>query len=330
MFYQKRWLILFNTLFCFSVALVYISYSTPTYQAKTYISAPVKGDIAALNKGRIWDNELLTPMTVREVYAIFNNILFSESAKRAFFKKYYLPQLSQDQKNKFSQAQLYDSLSKRLTIKANPIAASERYVKYTISVSDHDAAQAASLLKQFISLVNQRTRKALLNSTQQENSIVAYNLQHEANIERETAKAQRYDRIAQLKEAVVVAESAGIKAAIPDLGTASIPYAAGTKILEAEIKSLSERQSDDAFIPNLRPLLSKLDFNKSLVINPAEITVSHLDGAVQIPTTPIAPKKSLLIIMSLLLGLMMSAFWIMLQIIWRKEGYGTSWSLPRF
>lgn len=176
---------------------------------------------------------------------------------------------------------------------------------------------------------------------------------------REFAKQKRMDRIATLREAAGVAHSLGIKDPIlykldkiseaapssrqimTDISTpAPQLYTLGFDALEAEIKSLSARTSDDPFIPELRDLqeqLAILEHNwkveqlksrknddpfieslrdkekelaylESIHVDPLTVNSARLDQAAFPPEKRIKPKRSLVVALGLVIGLMGGIF----------------------
>ena len=173
------------------------------------------------------------------------------------------------------------------------------------------------------------------------------------------AKQKRMDRIATLHEAAGIAHSLGIKDPIlykldkisgaspsslqimTDISTpAPQLYTLGFDALEAEIKSLSERTSDDPFIPELRDLqeqLAILEHNRqveqlksrknddpfieslrdkereltyleSIHVDPQTVITARLDHPAFPPENRIKPKRPLVVALGLVIGLMGGIF----------------------
>jgi len=85
-------------------------------------------------------------------------------------------------------------------------------------------------------------------------------------------------------------------------------YLMGEKALSAELLVLKKaRKNDDAFIPKLRSLQEKLvvldGIQKNL--NKDQVFAARIDQEAVVPNKPMKPKKPLIIILSLLLGLML-------------------------
>lgn len=326
-FYEKKILILLTTLLGLMIGLAFIFFTKPVYQAKIKLGAASEGAIAMLNQGRSWNGTFLKPKTDRTVYIALCAELLSESVKEDFFKQYYLPALSQSQKDKQPIANLYAAFVKNLTIAPSPLTVADKFTKYSVAIRGTDAQQSAIWLKQFTDLIKERTLKALLGDMQQENAVVIGQLNHQIEIARTMAKAKRLDRITRLKEKIRVAQLASANNNFWDDEPTMMDGAHEGVLLnmdeiQAEIKSLSTRQSDDAFIPDLRKLQAKLELYKSLTMNLGDVSVFSLDGTIATPIEPIAPKKRLIVMLSLCLGFLAGIFIVMFQMAWRKEKYG--------
>jgi chain length determinant protein (polysaccharide antigen chain regulator) len=309
LFYQKKlWLVL-TTLLGLIIGLSVIFLSKPTYEASIKLIAANEGDIAAFNLGRYGDKSPLKPISIQDVYFTFNNQLFSDALKKTFFNQFYLPSLPKRLKETESKNKIYTSFSKNFAIVEAPKAGSDRFPKFIVAIRGNNAEQVAIWLKQFIDLVRARTLAQVANDIKQQNVVMIYNLQDQIDRVRETAKEKRQDRIAQLKERIQVAQLAGKNSTAHS----------DSLLLHAQLKKLSGRKSDDAFIPTLPDLQAQLGFYKALTVNFDSVAVFHLDGTIDTPDSPIAPKKKLIMMVSLVLGFMFGAFGILFQIAWYKN-----------
>ncbi|KTD69652.1 lipopolysaccharide biosynthesis protein WzzE [Legionella steelei] len=323
-FYQHKKTILLVTLLSIALGIIYILVSAPVYQASAHISAPMQGDIVAFNKGNLWgDNKTIKPMSVDSVYAVFSKELLSASNKKYFFQEYYLPLLKQKPQNNASLKKLYDAFSKKFSIKIdNKLSPGQKAtgVQYDVMMKSTNPEQAAAWVKQFIDLAKERTISSLIGDIEKQRAVVIYQLTHKIDIISRVAKENRTDQIAKLHEALKIAQSAKMNSALMQYTLASesnMAYMLGANVLQAQIKNLSERQSDNEFIPDLRTLQSKLDFYSSFVINPKDVAVFSSDGTVEISGTPISPKKEVVIATSILLGLIIGMLGVMLCFVIR-------------
>ena len=324
-FYQKKRLILLTTLLGFIIGAAILFFSEPMYEAKIRLSSATEGEISELNQGRSWSNTFLKPKTARDVYFAYNSQLVSNSIKEEFFKQYYLPALTANQKANSSEAQLWASFSQHIFIMPLSKTAADKFAKYTVAIQGSNAKQVALWLQQFTDLLRVRTVNALLGDMKQQSTVVMRNLNLQMEIARNLAKTKRLDRITQLKEKVRMAQLASAsrnnfwedEPTVMDGPGEEIPL--NMDEIQAELKSLSERKSDDAFAPGLRELQAKLELYRSLTVNPEHITVFNLDGVIDAPKEPIAPKKRLILMESLVLGFLAGIFMVMFQMAWRKE-----------
>ncbi len=318
-FYQNKVLISLCTLLGLVLGCAAIYFSTPVYEAKIRLTSASEGDIAELNQGRSWDNSPLKPLTVKDVNNVFNDVLLSEKAKHYFFEHYYLPALPASIKDGRSLTQLYKTFSYAFAIVPNPKQTNDQFIKYTVAIRGADAKQVAIWLTQFISVVKSQSLNALLHDMQQQNQVLVNNLRHQIDIARKTARAKRQDRIAQLKEKVRTVQLASARTFWDDEAIMNDAHEAPLERMQAEIKNLSKRASDDAFTPNLRDLQAKLAYYQSFKIDVDKVAVFHEDGVLAAPVDPIAPQKRLMLIVSSVSGMFIGILLVMLQIAWRKN-----------
>ncbi|WP_133136216.1 Wzz/FepE/Etk N-terminal domain-containing protein [Legionella rowbothamii] len=320
-FYQNKVLISLCTLLGFILGCAAIYFSTPVYEAKIRLVSASEGEIAELNQGRSWDNSPLQPLTVKDVNSVFNDVLLSEEAKHYFFEHYYLPGLPESAKKGRTTTQLYTAFTHIFSVVPNPKQTNDRFLKYTVAIRGLDAKLTTTWLTQFISVVKSQSLNTLLKDMQQQNSVLVNNLRHQIDIARKTARAKRIDRITQLKEKVHTLQLASARTFWDDEAIMNdaneSPFT--MEMMQAEIKNLSKRTSDDAFIPNLRDLQAKLAYYQSFKIDIDKVAVFHQDGVLAIPVDPISPRKRLMLMVSLVSGMFVGVLLVMLQIAWRKN-----------
>lgn len=320
-FYQNKVLIGLCTVLGFALGCSAIYFSKPVYEAKIKLFSASEGEIAELNQGRSWDNSPLQPLTVKDVNHVFNDVLQSEEAKHYFFEHYYLPALPASVKEGRTITQLYTAFSHIFAVVPDPKKTNDRFLKYTVAIQGSDAKQVTIWLTQFISVVKSQSLNALLKDMQQQNAVVVNNLRHQIDIARKTARAKRQDRITRLKEKVHTLQLASARTFWDDEAIMNdaneSPFT--MEMMQAEIKNLSKRTSDDAFIPNLRDLQAKLSFYQSFKIDVDKVSVFHEDGVLAVPVDPIAPRKRLMLMVSLVSGMFVGILLVMLQIAWRKN-----------
>jgi len=290
-----------------AVGVAYALMAAPVYEAKLFVEPPTQNDIAQLNFGRGGDSGLI-PLTVKEVYETHLQALQSEAVRNKFFRDVYLPSLS-DERRRGSRDALYSDFNRVLTV----APAKGSSTRYAVTATMHDPQQATKWVGAFNELAAQSAKRKVLESNRSDMLIKADNLQSQISSEKNSARKEREDRIAQLKEALVVARSVGLEkppliseplsVQVSAAMGGSLTYMRGSKALEAEIATLEARTSDDPFINGLRPRQEKITFYREFKLDPSVIRVFEQDGEVELPDQPIKPKKSLIVIISLVLGL---------------------------
>ncbi|MFJ4457261.1 LPS O-antigen chain length determinant protein WzzB [Pseudomonas sp. NPDC089392] len=308
-----------------AAGVAYALLATPVYEAKLFVEPPTQNDIAQLNFGRGGDSGL-APITVKEVYETHLQALQSESVRNKFFRDVYFPSVSEERRNG-SRNGLYSDFNKVLTVAPAGKGSSTRYA-VTVAVSDPQ--QAAKWVVAFNELAAESAKREMLESNRSDMLIKADNLQNQIDGAQRSARKEREDRITQLKEALAVAKSVGLEkppliaeplsAQVSAAMGGSLTYMRGSKALEAEIATLEARASDEPFIEGLRPRQEKVTFYRELKLDPSVIQVFEQDGAVEVPDQPIKPKKSLIVLLSLVLGLGAGFVVAVAKDLWSRRG----------
>ena len=306
---QKLWIVLV-TLPVIVLALAYVMLASPVYEAKLYIRSPTQNEIAQINYGRGPDTGL-TPLSVKDVYNLYLQSLQSEAVRDQFFRKVFLPTLTEEQR-KGSRDALYARFNTLLSVTAASKDLPDRYV---ITARLEDPQFAANWVSSYAEISAERAKDELLSGTRSEIGIMADNLEQQVRAARASASNQRADQIAQLKEALRVARSIGLEKPPIISNTLSgevsagmggtLTYMRGTKALEAEISNLESRLSDDPYIQGLREKQEKLNFLRNLKIDPALVAMYQQDGVVSLPDKPIKPRKAMIVALALVAGLVM-------------------------
>ncbi|AIZ33606.1 LPS O-antigen chain length determinant protein WzzB [Pseudomonas sp. K1(2024)] len=294
------------------LALAYVLLASPVYEAKLYIRAPTQDEIAQLNFGR-GESTGLRPLSAKDVYSIYLSALQSEAVRDKFFRKTYLPTLTQREREGSRDA-LYAEFNTKLVIAQ---AGSDMPDRYVITAGVEDPRLAAIWVSTYAEMAAERAKNELLSGTRSDISIMADNLEQQIRASRASASNQRSDQIAQLKEALRIAHSIGLEKPPLISNTLSnevsagmggaLVYMRGSKALEAEIANLESRASNDPYIPGLRERQEKLSFLRKLKIDPSLVAMYQQDGAVSPPDKPVKPRKAIIMLIATLLGVGLGA-----------------------
>jgi chain length determinant protein (polysaccharide antigen chain regulator) len=289
------------------VAAAYAFLSKPIYEARMYLQPPTLNDIADFNYGRTREAEL-TPYTINDVYGVFTRNLQGESLRRAFFTDVYLPSLSEEQR-RGSQDALYSDFLNTLMIGGPTKDLPDRY---SVAVYGSDPVQATAWAKAFVEKAGAQAETEMITNVEREGEVRARNYEQQITTLQETESRVRNDAISRLQEALNVAQAIGLEnppiisgsvaAEVSATMDGQLTYMRGTKALNAEIKNLKERKSDDPFITSLRALQIKQSFYQALQVNPDSVSVYRQDGPIEVPDRPIKPRKGLILVGGFIAG----------------------------
>ncbi|WP_283190298.1 Wzz/FepE/Etk N-terminal domain-containing protein [Pseudomonas sp. PMCC200344] len=323
--WEQKWMVIGVAAITTALAAVYAYTSTPVYEARAYVIPPTQNDIANFNYGRSKEAEL-SPYKVKDVYGIFVRNLQAESLRRKFYEEKYLPMLSSSEREG-PQDVLYSQFSKKIVVLPPSKDAPDRYL---IIAQNKDPVVAKEWVDIYIERAGERAENEMFKNVSREAEVRARNLAQQIDSLRETGKQNREDAITKLREAREVASA--IKLEKPPIITGNpaveiagsmdgqLIYMRGTKALEAEIKNLEARVSDDPFIGRLRELQAKYSFFKELQARTRDVAVYRVDGAVELPDTPVKPKKVVITLLGLLCGLVLGCMAaVAYQIFVRRE-----------
>jgi chain length determinant protein (polysaccharide antigen chain regulator) len=306
--WEQRRLVLCVVVLFTLAAGAYAFLSKPVYEARAFILPPTQNDIGDFNYGRTPESGM-KPYTTKDVYSTFTGNLQSESLRREFFNRVYLPSLSKDDRQRSLDA-LYRQFSSDLTLVQPGKDFADRF---TVLALNSKPDRAAEWLRLYVDQVSDATKKELIKNFSKEIKVYVRNIESRIAMLRENAANTRQDTVRQLREAEKVASAIGLENHLVVSGSVTgdmsgindprLIYLRGTKALEAEVKNLQERESDDAFIADLRQLQGLSDFYKNIKINAEDVAVYRLDGVIETPDSPIKPRKALILLLGLILGL---------------------------
>lgn len=307
-------------------AASYAFFSTPIFESHVAVFPPALGDVAGFNLGRTGGSDEsekagLKPFSVSDVYAVFTRNLQSERSKRQFFREVYLPSLEEQRSG--SQDNLYKKFNESFSIKAPDKNQPDRY---SITVRHSNPELASVWAKHYIEQVAARSLNEMLQNAERELAVQARNVMQQIESARDSAKARRDDRTKRLQEALTVAEAIGLDnpPVITGRGSndselsafmdGSLMYMRGAKALRAEMQVLLARKSDDPFVPELRNLERQYQLFAGVSLDRDRVAVFRQDGDIDVPDSPIKPKKLLIIALGIVLGGMFGVFLALIRL----------------
>ncbi|MCD5978822.1 Wzz/FepE/Etk N-terminal domain-containing protein [Pseudomonas quasicaspiana] len=287
----------------------YVAIVPPLYEARLYFAGPTQKDIEELNIGRGNDSGLVE-INAAGVYETFLKMVESESVRREFFISEVAPVLSRKQDEHFK-ALSYEEFRDTVKISAVPGHVQSRYV---LTVHARDPDDAAEWAKNYIALVATKTKNEILASALGEAAVKAKNLENQTSRAKERASAERADSITRLQNALVISKLIKLDRPTKLLLESKCPgwygsslYMRGSIALEAEIKNLQNRRTDEPFIDDLRAHQSEQKFYQELSISSPAIAVYQMDGVVEQESKPVKPRVELSLFLGALIGLLFGA-----------------------
>lgn len=286
-------LILLTTLLALIGSFTYAYLSKPVYEYRVAVVPPALGSIEGFNIGRRENG--LDAYTVRSIYAIFS---------------LYLPQVGEGAESEDEQEEFYKKFSKEVKIDPANKPDADRY---TVIVEGTKREVLATWAQAFVRLAADRAVHEVIDSAGRDFQVRNAAMQSRITVLQNMAKGRRDDRIARLKEALLIAESLKIdgppliegasEQQLSSIMDGDLMYMRGAKALRAEINNLESRSVDAPFIPELRTLQEKLSWNSSLSVDSDAVAVYKEDEGLSFSNQPIKPKKILIVTIGTLAGL---------------------------
>lgn len=304
-----------------ALAVTYLYFAEPVYRATARLLPPQQRSVQAL---LIDTAELkgigVERVTPEAVYARFFENLTSQGLRREFFdsNKLVSHYTSDESGEDINVDRIFDTrFDKNLRVQTDEQTPS----LVTVSFSDTNPEMAAKLLNQIIEFSNKRTSQQLVDDVNSAIQTEMGQIRRKLDSKLELAKERRHDKIINLKEALRVAKTLGIKenGIIPKnlqqsqtglaVNTAQTPlYMRGTEALETEIDVLESRKSDEPFIAGFRDLQERRAFLGSISIDPDSLSAVTLDETARVPYRKEKPKVVLVILLASMLGIFVAVF----------------------
>ena len=200
----------------------------------------------------------------------------------------------------------------------------------SVSMESNDPEFAANLVNDYISFFDTETILAL--SAAARNSLAGQirDIEYTIASKRQMAKQRREDTILRHEEAAVIAGKLGVRDRVDttnvvqnnqrNISTSSTPlYYRGYRALNAEIKILKNRKSDDPFISGLRDLQEILALLSSIKIEAEGMHAVTVDQAAYPPKNRIKPDRRLIVSLSTVVGLFLGIFLVFFVSFVKKQ-----------
>lgn len=316
------------------IAISYAMTAPEVYTAKAYILPPENKYIQNLNLSASEVGNTKQDYTVREVYPLFINNLQSRKYQRKYFFDNNVSNLFDNENIEESfEKNFHDQLDLQLQSKVSQIRMrSQDFL--TVSFRSNDPSKAAKILNKYIDMVLKDTAGELTRAVN--TTIMKRINSYEANIEakKNLAKKIKLDNIARLKEALNIAKQLNIDEIkivadnttivnMEDENTVDSNnklYLYGVNAIEAEIRSLQSRLSEDPFTSGLRALEQKIETLKQIKINENDVKPATIDQSAIAPSVRSEPKRKLIVMLGTAFGILLAFLYLVIKLfIFRKN-----------
>lgn len=337
--WTAKWLILGITALVTCMAIAYALTTSPIYEATTRTLPSTASGLVSYNAASQLTGPAISGMlgsesaqgietiSPEDAYAAFIVQLRSTAIKEKFFQDYYLPAMSKE--HKASRQSLWSRLEKSLRITLPTQTDSSA----TVTIEGTDPRRVADWANRYAGLAMDATKTILLDNLKGEIDVRKNGVENQIATLRVVAKESRASSIVRLQNALHVAESIGLESPREGMSLISIGngkgnsdtflnsdliYLRGAKALRSEIEQIRKRQSDDAYIDELPDLVKKLVLLDGISLDQQHLSVARIDAAAQAPEDPIRPKKSLIVGLGLVAGLMLGMMLALARLMLNK------------
>lgn len=333
--WDGKWLIAFCVTLALLLAATYAFFiAQPRYAISVYVDSPAAAKLEGLNQGRqlIQSDHRrererqpldLDPYTPEQAFKIFSRSLTSSDANQRFIRQ----ALGYPQDAQISSGTL-EKNDWRLKINAPDPKGRNLY---KVTVLAEDSALAQQHLALFLDTVQTEATAHILDEANNTVSLHISSIENTLATQRAAAFEQRQDRIAQLREALSVAQAITQNTPQMNLGRPSSSadlksyldgselYARGARALQAELEVLEARKNDDPFIKDLRAKEATLNKLKAIAPNTDTLMLYAIDGEVLVPESPVQPRKALIMALGIILGGILGVFWVLIRSFVRTQ-----------
>lgn len=336
--WTAKWLILGITAVVTCIAVAYALMATPVYETSTKTLPPTASGLVSYNAASqltgaaisgMLDTEStdgINTLTPDQAYTAFIMQLRSDALKQKFFETQYLPAMSKE--SEASDQSLWKRLDKsiRITLPTQTDASA------TVTIEGTDPVRIADWANRYVELAADTTKAILLDNLNGEIDIRNNGLKKQIATLRAVAHDLRESDIVRLENALHIAESIGLESPSEGMALISIggkgnsdtfansdlTYLRGAKALRSEIEQIKKRQNDDAYISELPDLLKKQALLDGIAVDAQSITVARIDSPAQVPEDPVKPRKSLIVGLGLIVGLMLGMMFALARLMLKK------------
>ena len=294
------------------MGLIYVLTSKQVYQVKSLLTPPTFEDVQPLGVfggGKVDRSD---------VYQTFISNLESRSLRKEFFDKHKLLLLFSENPNQevsaYDEIKIFENFTKSVQIIKN-----KKSKNIQIVLDGIHKEKIGVWLDALVEMANNQTKNQLVSDLQADIDLRIRDLKIQIASKRSIYKQRRNDELVRLQEAYQTAKKLGLRDNSSNNMLSSTKnlsiymsgnklYMSGTKILQAEIDSLTNRKSDDVYITGLRDLQEQVSRLTNIKIDRSKLQTVTIDRKASIYAELIKPRKILIMILSIVFGGLLGIF----------------------
>ena len=318
--WKEKFLIILFTVLAALGGAGYAFLATPTYEAEVRLLPPSTKDVAELNKlsGAPYVANANASFSPANVFERFVQNLESSSLRKEFLARPEVLIFYNPEGHPISR--VWKGLSESLVVSKSGKNSNATTLKVVLS----DPILTADFANAFVDLALSNTKADLISDFHEELSQSKDRITATLDSRKQTYVSQIETELAKLREAKLVASKIGIEredstdrlaGANENLMVDEMRrlYRLGTVAISAEIEAMQARMKDDSLIPGLVALQQQFAFLDSISLDTNKIRPAIVDLEAAEPLSPIKPKKSLILALSVVLGGMVGVMFVLIR-----------------
>lgn len=331
---RRKWMVLATILLSIAGFAVYVMFAEPVYRAESTLLPPSQQHIQGLSVD-ISDNvsEGLKSYTPEDVYAEFQKNLKSLGLRREFFLKNKLIDIYVVGDSPDVEVNADEIFTMHFSNAMRMSQDRQNSAFINVSFDNADPEIAAQVLNRYIEFVNKQTVGQLLLDVKAAISTEITRLRHQIDKKLKFAERRKEDTVIALREALQIATALGIKdtSTFPTVmdqngiglvvNTAQVPlYLRGVKALEAEIKVLESRESQEPFATGVRDLQERVAYLEGISTDRGELSAVNVDVPAMEPQRMRSPRVTSLLLLSVILGTVLGVIFAFMYEFLKSSG----------
>ena len=293
-----------------------------TYEARVEILPPSISDITELNKFDILNSTQTQTQTQTQIFTEFLSILKSNQLiKKFLLEEGVMKSLFEGETTQQKAIAKFDKMKQLVVPKIGPENGA------SLKVQSNDAELAAKFANQLVDLAIGLYRTNLLIAFDSVKDQRIKQLNDKKNSLIATYKDRLNQQITKLKEAYLVAQKLEIfeprESKDQTLKTSSRSsviteelrylYSQGTRALSEEIDIVEKRKKNPSMVGGLIDIEQLLSFLNTTSFDASKVTPVNIDLAAETPEHRIKPKRTLIVILSVVIGGFLGIIFVLIR-----------------